>query len=326
MSFNERAVRMKIKKISILLPVYNESDSIDMLASELNSLEIRLKPAFVPEFIWIDDGSDDGSLEKLKILYKGNNKVRILSFTKNFGKTSALQAGIDQATGDYIASLDTDLQDDPKNIARMLELISKRNLDFVIGNRTNKYDGKILKKVSSNLANILISVFFRDFKVSDVNCGLKVMKAEVAKSLFLKSDYHRYIPLIAYLNGYRVGEMDVIQRDRKHGQSKYGTTGLKRTWKSFSDLIGIIFTMKIAENPFSFFGRIGLLFCFVGISLLTYISILWLGGEPIDARPLFFLGILCVITGINMLSTGLIGDIIQLNSNSKAKYKLKFLK
>lgn len=312
------------KKIAILLPVCNEVQSLYFLKKELEELEKRMAKNFLFEYIWINDGSTDGSEEILNSFKDTTKHIkhRVLHFVSNFGKTNAVLAGINASQADYIALLDTDLQDNPLYIQTMMDYLLTHTYDFVIGNRVNRYSGNSIKKLSSYCIVFLIRVFFPKLTVHDVNCGLKVMTSQVAKSIYLKSDYHRYMPLIAHLKGFRVGEVDIQQRPRKYGVSKYGMTGFMRTWKSFSDLLSIVFIFKLALNPFSFFGKLGLLSCTIGIFILTYLTFLWFYGQSINARPLFFLGILAITTGVNFLSLGLIGELIQLNSKEK-KYLIK---
>jgi glycosyltransferase involved in cell wall biosynthesis len=308
------------KKIAVLLPVYNEEKSLKLLKKELILLAKNMSRNFIFEFIWIDDGSTDRTPQIIDSFKNTNN--RVLHFVSNFGKTNAILAGIHASNSDLVAVMDTDLQDNPKFIEQMVAFLIDHNYDFVIGNRVNRYDSNSIKKLSSYFIISVIRLFFSTLKVHDVNCGMKVMTSQVAKSIFLKSDYHRYMPLIAHLKGFRIGEIPVEQRPRKFGVSKYGSTGFMRIWKSLSDLLSIIFIFKLAVNPFSFFGKLGLASCAAGLLILSYLTILWFYGQPINSRPLFFLGILAITTGVNFLSLGLIGELIQL-SNRNFEYSIR---
>lgn len=303
------------KTLKIILPVYNEEKSIIPLKKDLLKLEKAISNKYKVIYVWINDGSTDNSSKKLKGLE--NKKNIILSFITNYGKTSAIQAGIDVFSSDYVAILDTDLQDNPKYIKEMLSKIEKNKSDFIIGNRFNRYGNNSLKKISSHFIRTIIKILFPKLQIHDINCGLKVITGQVSEHLYLKSDFHRYLPLIAHLYGFSVSEYKIKQRNRKYGTSKYGMTGFKRTWKSISDLLSIIFIFKFAKNPFSFFGKIGLFSTFIGVGILLYLTIYWFQGNPINSRPLFFLGTLATTTGINLLSLGLIGDLIKLSEREK---------
>lgn len=300
------------KKLKIILPVYNEEKSILPLMKELKNLERTIKSNFIVQYAWVDDGSTDRTSKVLDSIK--NKKNIVIHFINNFGKTNAILAGLNTASSDYIAVLDTDLQDNPLYIEKMLRFLITEDLDFVIGNRINRYKNNQFKKISSYFVRAVIKLFFPKIRIHDINCGIKVMTCQVGEYIYLKSDYHRYMPLIAHLRGFKVGEIAVKQRKRKFGVSKYGITGFMRTWNSLSDLLSIIFIFKFALNPFSFFGKLGIFSCILGFAILIYLVILWFKGTAINSRPLFFLGILAVTTGINFLSLGLIGDLIQLNT------------
>lgn len=302
-------------KLGIILPVFNEEGSILVLQQQLKKVQQLINDKYEVSYLWINDGSTDKTAQILNQLKDSQNQV--IHFISNFGKTAAIEAGFDLIKTDYVAILDTDLQDNPKYLPLMLSYLIKKDKDFVIGNRVNRYQDNGLKKLSSHLIKSIIKVFFSDLNISDINCGMKIMTLQVANSIYLKSDYHRYLPLIAHLKGFKVGELPVFQRKRKFGVSKYGLTGLTRTWKSFSDLLNIIFINKLALNPFSLFGRLGIFSTLIGILILLHLSSLWFLGTPINSRPLFFLGILSITTGLNFLSIGLIGDLIKLNKNDR---------
>lgn len=299
------------QSLVIILPVYNEADSIIALHKELLTVSKSLSKQYSVHFLWIDDGSTDRSWSILQSLaQEAGSTTRILRLITNFGKTSAIAAGLAHASEDVIAILDTDLQDNPLHLTAMLDILHDKQADFVIGNRTNRYKKQPLKRISSFLIRSIVSLLFPKLLIQDINCGMKVFTRQVAQSLYLKSDYHRYIPLIAHLKGFTVTQVPVIQRKRVHGYSKYGTTGFMRTWKSFSDLLSIVFLYRLAVNPFSFFGKLGLFSIVIGCIILGYLTVEWFLGNAINARPLFFLGVLAVTTGVNFLSLGLIGDMI----------------
>lgn len=304
-----------MKKISVILPVLNEEKSVQPLFELLKNAQKDLGCRL--EIVYVDDGSTDKSLERMKDVRRKKNKniqVKIISFADNYGKTEALKAAIKVASGDYLAMLDADLQDDPVYLVKFLDKIKKENLDFVIGWRKDRYRDNLIKNFSSKLANYTMAAFVR-YRVHDMNCGFKFMKIEVARKLHLKSDYHRFIPLIAMINGFRVGEVVISQKKRRFGVSKYGSSGLKRLVKSVIDMTSILFIYKFRENPFSLFGRVGFLFDFVGFVILLALTILWFLGQSIGSRPLFFLGVLLMILGTNLIGLGLLGELIVGNKN-----------
>lgn len=303
------------KKITIILPVFNEEKSIQPLFGLLKEKQAVLGCNL--EIIFIDDGSTDKSLEKMKNVKRKKIKnihVKIISFADNYGKTEALKAAIKVASGDYLAMLDADLQDDPIYLLKFLEKIEKENLDFVIGWRKDRYRDNLIKNLSSKLVNYTMAAFVR-YRVHDMNCGFKFMKIEVARKLHLKSDFHRFIPLLVMINGFRVGELVISQKKRQFGVSKYGSSGLKRLVKSVVDMTSILFIYKFRENPFSLFGRVGFLFNFIGFIILLALTVLWFMGQSIGSRPLFFLGVLLMILGTNLIGLGLLGELIVGNKN-----------
>lgn len=313
---------VKQKTISIILPALNEEMSIPELYQKIVKFSDKISEKI--EIIFVDDGSTDNTLAKMKKVarIKSNRiKVKIISFSKNYGKTKALDAAIVKLDGDYVAMLDSDLQDDPKYLIKMRKSIVNDGYDLVVGNRNNKYKKNLIKLLSSFVANASVGLFVR-YKIHDMNCGVKFMKREVANSLNLKSDYHRFIPLIAMINGFNIGEVDILQKKRKYGRSKYGATGLFRMIKSLMDMASVVFIYKFKEKPFNLFGKAGFALMFVGIIILIYLTAIWLVGSSIGSRPLLFLGVLLLIVGTNIVGMGLLGELISANDQDK-KYSIK---
>lgn len=308
----------KITDISIIIPAFNESASLEEL---LHLLKNNIESARISaEYIFIDDGSSDKTNGTIKTLIKSNNDERIILIThkRNLGKTQALKHGIQNSNSRYIMMIDADLQDDPSYLPKFWNKINESTFDMVVGNRVKRYKNNPLKKFSSFAVNRLVRLI-AGYSINDMNCGYKIMNAECARSLTLKSDYHRYIPFLAMIAGYSVGEIEIIQKERKHGESKYGKTGIQRMMKSLMDIISISFIHNFRENPFSLFGRVGIaLFCLGGL-ILGYLGFRWLQGHYIEGRPLFFVGILLTIIGINNISLGLLGELIDINTNNKTK-------
>ncbi len=309
----------KEKLITILIPAYNEEENIFPLYERLLDQTKKLS-AYSWEIIFINDGSSDGTKQKLEELAGTASteslKFSYISFKKNQGKTEALRQGIQKARGEIIVILDADLQDDPQYIADFLAEIEKPTVDFVVGNRTNKYAKNFAKKISSFIANNTAKILIGS-PIKDMNCGFKAMTTECAKTITLKSDYHRYLPLLASIEGYRVSQVDIEQKDRFSGESKYGKMGFSRFINSLLDMLSIYFIYRFKKEPFRLFGRVGLGLLATGFLILGYLAIGWFAGHYIYGRPLFFLGILLAILGTNILGMGLLGEIFVINNGKK---------
>jgi len=303
---------------SIVVPVFNEEESLEAFYNSVLSFLDNKKWEY--EIVFVDDGSRDRSLEVLKGFEKKNKKVRIFSFQRNLGKPSALMQGFAEARGEYIVTMDADLQDDPDDIPGMIEMLESHDLDMVSGWRKNRKDN-MLKVISSRIFNNLMSILF-GIRVHDLNCGLKLYKSEVAKSVNLYGGMHRFIPIIAHEMGYRTGEYVVTHHPRKYGVSKYSS---KKILSDLPDIFTIYFVMKYNNRPLHFFGKFGGAIFLIGFLILFYLTILWLMGEPIGNRPLLLFGVLLFITGIQTISTGLIADLLvnQDQKNSKS-FPLKY--
>ncbi len=297
-------------KISVVVPVYNERESVTQLHSELVSALSGL--GFAYEIIFVDDGSNDGTLSELKKL----KPARVVSFSRNFGKSQALQAGFNLATGDYIFTMDGDLQDDPAEIPNFLEEI-KNGADLVVGWKQNRLDGAS-KGIVSKIAN-LVTGWATGAYVHDMNCGYKLYKREVAKSLVLTGDHHRYIPAIVASRGYKVSEQKVNHRKRKFGESKYGNFG--RFLKSLFDFISVVLLGRFESKPMHLFGLFGFITMFFGLVILVYMS--WLivvENVFVGDRPLLLLGILLVVVGFQSIVSGFLGELIVRQSDRRQNY------
>ena len=302
------------KDLSILIPAYNESESLpelyELICSELIKLPI------ISEIVIINDGSTDNTDRVIRDLIKDKKPIstRYICIQKNAGKTKAIKTALQYVDSKYILMMDADLQDNPKDIQKFWNAITTTQHSLIVGNRKNRYTKNLIKKGTSKVMNALVK-YLAGYEISDMNCGYKIMSYECAKSIPLKSDYHRYIPFLASINGYSVGEVEIEQELRKYGTSKYGKTGIKRFIKSVLDIVSIYFIFNFRENPFNLFGKLGLLLLSAGTLILIYLGIGWLFGNYIYGRPLFFLGILFVIVGINNISLGLLGELIEINTN-----------
>lgn len=288
---------------SIIIPVKDEFESLSILHQELTHVLARLKKKY--EILFINDGSTDASEIKLRQLGKKDYHVRVVSFHANYGKSAALWVGFSLARGDHIITLDADLQDNPRDIPSLLSMLDK-GYDLVCGWRRKRTD-TMVKRISSVLFNIG-TAFLTGIKLHDVNCGLKVFRAEVIRDLYVHGELHRFIPILVAKRKYHVGEILVHNRARRFGTSKYG---LGRSWRGIIDLLTTIFLTDYASKPAHFFGKIGLLFFLAGFVMDAYVSFLRLTTGSTQGRiPLLLAGILFIMLGVQLLSTGLIAEMI----------------
>lgn len=295
---------MKEIFISIIIPVFNEEENIIPLYNEIISSVDNKYKGF--EIIFANDGSTDNSFQKLLELNKKDNRVKIINFRKNFGQTSAIAAGFDFCKGDMIVTLDADLQNDPADIPVIIDKLSD-GYDIVNGWRKNRKDNFLTRKVPSFFGNRLIS-FITKVKLHDYGCTLRGFKREVVKNLTLYGEMHRYIPAIASKFGIKSIEIPVNHRKRKFGKSKYG---IGRTFRVILDLISIKYLLSFSHRPLQIFGSLGMLMIgagfFSGVSLCYDKFIL---KQPIADRPLLFLTILLIFLGFQVITLGLIAEML----------------
>src|SRR3989344_8680868 len=294
--------------LSIVVPVFNEEESLGAFYKELVQKVLQLEIDF--EVIFVDDGSTDGSLSILKKLEEENKNIRIFSFRKNRGKAEALSLGFGKTRGDFIVTLDSDLQDRPDQIEKLIKK-SKEGWDLVSGWRKNRKDS-FAKNISSKIFNF-VSSFFWSLKVNDLNCGLKLYKTEAAKSLNLYGGTHRFIPLILHQEGFSVTEVPVVHDKRKLGKSKYG---FSKVFTEIPDMFTMLFLSRYSKRPLHFFAPIGGIMFFIGLMILFHLTFLRLEGYRIGNRPLLLFGILLVLTGLQIFFTGFLADLI-LHRSSK---------
>lgn len=308
--------------ISAVVPVFNEEESLELFYKELLSEIKNLDKDY--EIIFIDDGSTDNSLSILKKLAEGNKKIRIFSFRRNQGKAEALTLGFRKAKGDYIVTLDADLQDRPSEIGKILKEINK-GWDLVSGWRKDRKDS-FQKVVTSKFFNFIASTFW-GLKLHDYNCGLKVYSKDAVKHLNLYGGLHRFIPLLAYQQGFRVTEIPVVHGKRKFGKSKYSAS---KVFTELPDMFTMLFLSRYSQRPLHFFGPVGTISLIIGFIILIYLSILRFQGKTIGDRPLLLFGILLVLTGFQVLFTGFLADLIlhlsSKNGNDKDAVLLKYQK
>ena len=303
------------KNISIVIPIYNEELSIKPLYLELKQVLFENFNKY--EIIFINDGSTDDSVKIIKKeILNDDLNVILIDLNRNYGKSDALNEGFKLAKYDYIVTLDADLQDDPKEIEKLIRTLND-GWDCVSGWKKNRKD-PISKTIPSFFFNKFVN-FFSGLKLHDLNCGIKAYKKDAIKTLNIYGGLHRYIPLLLVNNGYKVTECIVNHRPRIHGKTKYGKS---RFFHGIFDFLTISFLNKYFNRPMYFFGSIGLLLSSIGIIINIYLTILWFSGTPISNRPLFFLAILLILVGIQSLSIGLIGELI-VNRTGDKNNKIK---
>ena len=285
--------------ISAVVPVYNEAGSLRQLHQEIAA---ALPGEGAHEILYVDDGSSDGSGAILREIADEDQRARVITLYRNYGKSAALAAGFEAASGHIVVTLDSDLQDDPAEIPAMVELL-QQGWDLVSGWKKVRHD-PLSKRLPSRLFNFTVRLM-TGVPIHDSNCGLKVYRAEVVKSLEVYGGLHRYIPALARYKGFKVTEKVVTHRPRQHGKSKYGLT---RYFHGLLDLLTVLFLGRYFQRPLHFFGLIGLLLGALGLGISIYLTFRWIGGIPIGNRPLFFLGILAIIVGIQFLSLGLLAE------------------
>ncbi|GAP70650.1 glycosyltransferase [Bacteroidales bacterium 6E] len=289
-----------MKKLSVVICVYNEEPNILPLAAEiqnaLNGIDF--------EAIFVDDGSTDGTRDE--IMKINDERFQLVELKRNYGQSSALQAGIDHADGEYIVLIDGDLQNDPADIPGMLKKAEEEGWDMVAGVRANRRDGMFLRKVPSKIANYIIRKS-TGTQMKDLGCTLKVFTRESIKNIHIYGELHRFIPVLLALEGYvRLTQMDVNHRSRQHGKSKYN---LSRTTKVISDLLLMLFFKQYLQKPIHFFGQLGIITLGLGMLINFYMLILKILGNDIWGKPLLLLGILLVMGGIQFITIGILAEI-----------------
>ena len=288
--------------ISVVVPLRNEEASLGPLLAELRAVLDPLDQAW--EVIFVDDGSTDGSFAALTRLHAQHENVRVVRLRRNFGKAAALAAGFEQAAGDVVVTMDGDGQDDPREIPRLLAKLEE-GFDLVSGWKARRRDS-VARRLFSKLFNSVTSRV-SGVRLHDMNCGLKAYRAPVVHALNLYGELHRFIPVLAHYEGYRVAELPVNHRARAHGRSRYG---LERYLRGFLDLLTVSFMGRYRHRPLHLFGGLGLMMGFAGFAILVYMTVLKLTGEAIGHRPLLTLGVLLVVVGLQFFSLGLISELV----------------
>lgn len=304
---------MEKPALSFIIPAKNEEDSVNTLYTQITDVVDKLDLDF--EIIFIDDGSTDDTFARLENLHKKDKRVKIIKFRGNWGKSAALQTGFAHATGDTILTMDADLQDNPNEIPAFLDKIAE-GFDLVSGWKKVRHDpgGKVIpSRVLNYLTRLLTGV-----RLHDINCGFKAYRPQVVKNLNLYGELYRFIPIFASSQNFRVTEIPVEHRKREYGKSKFG---VERNIKGLLDLVTIVFLTGYISRPGHFFGSLGLISFFFGFVIGAYITYLRIVTGSIQFRhPLLFLGMLLMIIGIQLISTGLLSELV-IHSRTKNNYQ-----
>lgn len=290
-------------EISVLVPVLNEAGTVEDLAARVAAVIGGLGRSY--EIVFVDDGSTDATPDRVRAAHEADPRVKLVRLRRNFGKAAALTAGLDHSRGSIVITMDGDLQDDPEEIPRFLEAIEEGGFDLVSGWKRRRRDPS-LKRISSRVFNWVTRTLAR-VDLHDFNCGFKAYRREVLDQVSIYGELHRYIPVLASRRGFRVGELAVHHMPRRSGVSKYGWD---RYYKGLLDLLTVLFLTRYTPRPLHLFGVLGLLLLGGGFAINFYLAIAWLGGEALSRRPLLFLGVLLMVMGLQVLTTGLLAEMI----------------
>lgn len=298
----------EIPQVSVLVPVMNEEGTIEELTRRL--IETLEKAGRTFEIVYVDDGSNDRTVAEIRRMHAADSRVSLVRFRRNFGKAAAITAGVEHSRGEILITIDGDLQDIPEEIPRFLEKLEGEELDLVSGWKQDRQD-PLGKKLPSLLFN-WVTGKLAQVPLHDFNCGFKAYRREVLDQVSIYGELHRYIPVLASRRGFRVGELAVSHAKRQSGVSKYGW---ERFYKGLLDLITVLFITKYTRRPLHLFGAFGLAAIALGLAINFYLAVLWLFlHQPLSNRPLLQLGILLTVLGFQILTTGLIGEMITFKS------------
>jgi glycosyltransferase involved in cell wall biosynthesis len=288
-----------MRELSVIITVKDEEENIRPLLENIRAALHEINY----EVVLVDDGSSDKT--KQQVLAHADDRTVLVELRKNYGQSTAMMAGIDHSTGKYIALLDGDLQNDPTDIPAMLELLKSEDWDVVAGNRKNRKDGFFLRKIPSKIANAIIrrstGVYIKDY-----GCTLKIFRREIAEELNLYGELHRFIPVLAKLQGAKITQVDVKHHPRQFGKSKYG---ISRTFRVMSDLMLMVFFRKYIQKPMHLFGTIGFISLGLGVVINFYLLVLKIMGRDIWGKPLLILGLILLLGGIQLITIGILAEI-----------------
>ncbi|HTR82173.1 MAG TPA: glycosyltransferase family 2 protein [Bacteroidota bacterium] len=303
-------------EISVVIPLFNEEQSLKELADQLKSALVKLGGRY--ELIFVDDGSTDNSFRVLRDLHFRNNRIKVIRFRRNYGKSAALMVGFQKAQGEYVVTMDADLQDDPAEIPNLIRQV-KSGFDVVSGWKKKRRD-PITKTIPSKFFNFVTSTM-TGIKIHDFNCGLKAYRRDVIKNVNVYGELHRYIPALAHWQGFKIGELVVQHRARKYGKTKFG---MGRFFRGFLDLMTVLFTTRYISRPLHLFGLWGILSTFAGLCIDGYLVEEWISGTTsLSNRPLFLVGLILIIVGIQFVSIGLLGEMITKGQHVEKDYSIR---
>ncbi|WP_256012983.1 glycosyltransferase family 2 protein [Desertivirga xinjiangensis] len=288
-----------MRELSVVITVLNERENIAPLITAIREALVGIDF----EVVFVDDGSGDGTQKE--ICKYADERIILVELRKNYGQSTAMTAGIDHTSGTYLALLDGDLQNDPSDIPFMLQKLKDEDWDVVAGNRKNRQDGVFLRKVPSKIANALIRRMTGVY-IKDYGCTLKVFKREIAEDLGIYGELHRFIPVLAKLQGANITQVDVKHHARMFGKSKYG---LSRTFKVMADLITMVFFRKYIQKPMHLFGTLGFISLAFGILINFYLLVLKILGQDIWGKPILILGLIFLFGGIQLITIGILAEI-----------------
>ncbi|MCG2460976.1 glycosyltransferase family 2 protein [Flavobacteriaceae bacterium F89] len=301
--------------LSIVVPLYNEEENVVLLTQKIHESLVGCRY----EIIYVDDFSSDATRKVVKNM--GDDKVNLIELKKNYGQSLALAAGIDYAHGDYIITMDGDLQNDPSDIPHMLEYAVSGEFDLVTGIRQKRKDS-LVKKIPSKIANFLARRVTK-LDIQDNGCALKVFTRDIAKELNLYGEMHRFITLLAYLEGAQIKQVPVKHHARHAGESKYG---LERVFKVVADMMLLLFIRKYFQRPIHLFGILGVLLIVLGVTINIYLLIVKFMGHDIGNRPLLIFGMMFILAGIQLFTIGIVMELLirtYYESQKKRPYRIK---
>jgi len=301
--------------LTVLVPVYNEGENLKPLLEKLTVDLEALGKSY--EILIVDDGSSDDTVARLHELHRRIPNLRAIVFRRNYGKSAALSVGFGAARGRVLVTMDGDLQDDSSEIGSLIGKLDE-GYDLVSGWKQKRQD-PITKTVPSKLFNAVTSSM-TGVRLHDMNCGLKAYRAEVVRTLSLRGELHRFIPVLAHWNGFRVGEMRTVHHPRLHGKTKFGAG---RFLNGFLDLLAVMFLTRISRRPLHLFGRIGVFFTLVGAAITVGFSWRWVMGEGLRLRPALLFGAVLVILGIQFISMGFLGELIASTRSHEPDYAIR---
>jgi len=310
------SVLSKIPFVSVVIPLYNEAESLPELFSQIAA--VFSKADWTYEVIFVNDGSRDDSARVLEGLLGQDPNVRVISFRRNFGKSAALATGFHAVRGKFVVTMDADLQDDPAEIPALIAKLEE-GYDLVSGWKKRRHD-PLSKTIPSKLFNYVTGKL-SGVRLHDFNCGLKAYRVDVVKELPVYGELHRFLPVLAFKLGFRITEIPVLHRARKYGRTKFGAS---RFINGFFDLLTVLFISDFNRAPLHLFGSIGLICTLLGLAINVYLSVGWFRGNWIGNRPLLFLGVLLMVIGVQFFSFGLIAEKIVNVSERDRIYSIKY--